>query len=110
MLDRQPYCLKANLILGEIWTSSGREEGQVYLRRAEALDPESRMASQLFGDASPIPARQVPIAPLAYRPVVAGEERPGWMTGVEAVSAEGPPLSDREATLVDIAAGLEAQI
>ncbi|MFQ6100111.1 MAG: tetratricopeptide repeat protein [Anaerolineae bacterium] len=103
ILDELPYCLKANLILGAIWTSGGREEGQVYLRRAEALDPENRMAQEFFGTASPLPARQVQIAPLEYKPPTE-EERPAWM------AEEGVPLTTEEAALVDITAGLEAQI
>nr|HID14568.1 tetratricopeptide repeat protein [Anaerolineae bacterium] len=109
VLDELPYCLKANLILGEIWTSSGREEGQVYLRRAEALDPENQMAQGLFGASSPLPARQVWIVPLEYEPPPK-EERPAWMAEVEAIPAEEPPLTEREAALVDITAALEAQI
>jgi tetratricopeptide (TPR) repeat protein len=109
ILDKLPYCLKANLILGEIWISSGREEGQTYLRRAEALDPMNAMAQEFFGDASPLQPGQAMIAPLKYR-LPTGEERPAWMAGVEVVSAEGPPLTEREAALVDIAAALEAQI
>jgi len=106
VLDELPYCLKANLILGEIWTSSGREEGQMYMRRAEALDPENRMALELFGSTSPLPAREVRITPLEYRPPTE-EERPAWIAEVEALK---PPLTEREAALVDIAAALEAQI
>jgi len=109
VLDRQSYCLKANLILGDIWTSSGREEGQTYLRRAEALDPENRMAQAFFGVASPLLAREVQVAPLEYGPAAA-EGRPVWMEDAGAVSLGGPPLTEREATLIDIAAGLEAQI
>ncbi len=109
VLDMLPYCLKVNLILGEIWNSSGREEGQMYLRRAEALDPENKVAQELFGDASPLPAREVRIVPLEYQPPIK-EELPAWMAEVEAVSAEGPPLTEREAALVDVAAALEAQI
>jgi tetratricopeptide (TPR) repeat protein len=108
-LDKLPYCLKANLLLGEIWVTSGREEGQTYLRRAEVLDPQNAMAQALFGNASPLPAQDVRIAPLEYKPVAA-EERPAWMAGVEAASIEGPPLTEGEAKLVDIAAALEAQI
>lgn len=107
LLDKLPYCLKANLILGEIWASSGREEGQVHLRRAEALDPENRVAQDLLRAASPLQPQEVEILP--FRPA-AGEERPEWMSEVEAVSAEGVPLTDREAALVDITAALEAQI
>jgi tetratricopeptide (TPR) repeat protein len=109
ILDKLLYCLKANLILGEIWVNSGREEGQTCLRRAEALDPGNKVAQALFGDASPLPAQAVQVAPLEYRPPTV-EERPAWMSGVELVSTGGPPLTDREAALVDIAAALEAQI
>jgi len=105
VLDELPYCLKANLILGEIWNSSGREEAQIYLQRAEALDPENRMAQELFADASPLPPKEVRILPLVYRPPTEAE-RPAWMVGIET----GVPLSAREAALVDIAAALEAQI
>jgi tetratricopeptide (TPR) repeat protein len=109
ILDKLPYCLKANLLLGEIWVNSGREEGQAYLRRAEALDPQNAMAQTLFGDASPLRAQDVRIAPLEYIPS-AGEERPAWMVEAEAATFEGPPLTEGEAALVDIAAALEAQI
>jgi len=81
----------------------------MYLRRAEALDPENKVAQELFGDASPLPAREVRIVPLEYQPPIK-EELPAWMAEVEAVSAEGPPLTEREAALVDVAAALEAQI
>lgn len=109
ILDKLPYCLKANLLLGEIWVNSGREEGQTYLRRAEALDPQNAMAQALFGDASPLQAQDVRMTPLEYMPSVK-EERPAWMVEVEAASVEGPPLTEGEAALVDIAAALEAQI
>jgi tetratricopeptide (TPR) repeat protein len=108
VLDELPYCLKANLILGNIWISSGREEGQAYLRRAQALDPENRMAQDLFGDESPLSAQEIQITPLTYKPVTE-QERPEWMAEVESVSAP-PPLTDKEAALVDITAALEAQI
>jgi tetratricopeptide (TPR) repeat protein len=110
ILDKLPYCLKANLLLGEIWVNSGREEGQMYLRRAEALDPQNGMAQALFGEASPLPTHDVRIAPYDERKPVTEEERPAWMAEVEAASVEGPPLTEGEAALVDIAAALEAQI
>jgi len=109
VLDILPYCLKANLILGEIWTSSGREEGQTYLQRAEAVDPENRIAQELFEAASPLPAQDARIVPLEYKPPTR-EERPAWMAKIETVSGEGPPLAKGEAALVDDTAALQAQI
>jgi tetratricopeptide (TPR) repeat protein len=109
VLDTLPYCLKANLILGEIWTSSGREEGQVYLRRAEALDPENLTAQEFLGTTSPLPAREVQIVPLEYTPSTE-KERPSWMAGIEAGFVEGPALAEREAAPFDITTAKEAQI
>ena len=109
ILDSLPHCLKANLILGEIWVSSGREEAQMYLRRAEALDPEGLVAQQLFGSASPLRSREVTLTLLDYRPPTE-EERPSWMEGMEAVATEGPLLTDQDAMLIDVSAGLKAQI
>jgi len=109
VLDKFPYSLKANLILGEIWTRGGREEGQAYLRRAEAVDPENQMAQKLFGAASPLPARDVTIVPLEYG-APTGEERPAWMADIEPVSPAGLPPAGREAEALGMAAGWEAQI
>jgi tetratricopeptide (TPR) repeat protein len=109
ILDELPYCLKANLILGEIWTSSGRGEGQTYLRRAEALDPENKMAQDLFGATSPLPAREAQIASLEYG-LATEKELPVWAAEVEGAPAEAPLLTDAEAALVDITTALEAQI
>jgi tetratricopeptide (TPR) repeat protein len=109
VLDVLPYCLKANLILGEIWTSSGQEEGEAYLRRAETLDPENRRAQQLFGATSPLVLRQVYIAPLEYGPRTE-EGQPAWMADREAAPEEEPLLYEEEAPLADITAALEAQI
>jgi len=99
ILNVQPYNLKANLILGEIWESSGREaEAQPYLERASALDPEYEMADALFGSASPIPADVAKITPLAYDAEVA-EERPGWMETLEErrpIEAEEPMTAEIE--------------
>jgi hypothetical protein len=69
VLDKMPYCLDANLILGEIWMSGGREEdAEVPLKRAMALDPEGVRAAMLFGRSSLIPAKPVHVPALrVYR-------------------------------------------
>ena len=88
ILEEQPYNLKANLILGEIWTDSGREEGERYLDRAEAVDPENQVAQELFGTTSPLPPEDPQVAPLDYEAVK--EEAPAWMAEVEELElAEG---------------------
>lgn len=44
-----PYSLKPNLILGALWSENAVPEGQQYLSRAYALDPEQRIARDLIG-------------------------------------------------------------
>lgn len=45
-----PYALKANLILGALWTENAVPEGKEFLRRAHQLDPEHRIARDLLGE------------------------------------------------------------
>jgi tetratricopeptide (TPR) repeat protein len=60
LLEALPYCLKANLILGEIWLRGGNEEaGQEKLDVARALDPENLIAQELMGRNSPLPTEEV---------------------------------------------------
>jgi tetratricopeptide (TPR) repeat protein len=60
ILEALPNCLKANLILGEIWLRDGREEaGQAKLKITGALDPEHTVAQQMMGRASPLPPQEV---------------------------------------------------
>ncbi|MDL1896646.1 tetratricopeptide repeat protein [Anaerolineae bacterium CFX7] len=49
IMQDAPYALKPNLILGTLWTDNSVAEGQVYLERAQALDPEYRVARDLIG-------------------------------------------------------------
>lgn len=99
ILDQQPYNLKANLILGEVWSDSGREEGEFYLARAEEIDPENRVAQELLGAASPLPSEDPQITPAEYEPTVL-EERPARITEAE----ETPLLEPDElmATTIEI--------
>ncbi len=57
LLAASPYCLKADLILGDIWLQAGKEEAaEVHFGKALALDPEGSMAAALFGAAGrPVP-------------------------------------------------------
>ena len=99
VLDELPYCLKANLILGEIWTRSGREEAQVHLRRAEAVDPENARAVEILGDASPLSPREVRLPYLEYGVPEVPVARPGV----------GVPVSEERA-LVDLERAAEIRI
>ena len=99
VLDRLPYCLDANLILGEIWMNSGREEdADVHLKRAQALDPLAMRANMLFGKSSPVPAKPIEVAKLEYAPPIpaptAEDQIPDWLTGVGAQAEPGVAASE----------------
>jgi hypothetical protein len=95
ILEKLPYCLKANLILGEIWTSSGRErEGDVHLDRARLIDPENETAQEVFGARSPLRPAAAKIERMDYiAPPVPEEQEPDWLqTLIEEGAA--PPVAD----------------
>ncbi len=98
LLDALPNCLKANLILGDIWLRGGNEESaRQRLDLARSLDPENRVAQELMGADSPLPAEQVLIPELDAMPepfdFAAGEE-PG--PGIEAVETIAAGALDAE--------------
>jgi tetratricopeptide (TPR) repeat protein len=100
VLERLPYCLKANLLLGEIYTRTGRAEARECLQRAQALDPTNEVAAALLEEASPLAPRTVRLPRLDYRPP---EERPAWMPSAI-------PTAVEESSLLDISSALETQI
>jgi tetratricopeptide (TPR) repeat protein len=52
LLAASPYCLKADLILGDIWLRAGKSEAaEVHFGKSLALDPGGSMAAALFGAA-----------------------------------------------------------
>jgi tetratricopeptide (TPR) repeat protein len=116
LIQNLPNCLKANLILGEIWIHGGHEEaGGEKLEVATALDPENRVAQELFGKDSPLPPEEVWLPELdAFAPepgaaerglAVAGRESgaeiPAWLQemGFGPHQVEGEPLSFGDADL-----------
>jgi tetratricopeptide (TPR) repeat protein len=117
LLDDARHCLKANLLLGALWIDSGQDEGQTYLDRAQEIDLENTLANEMFGAASPLKPREVRIERLTYKPdALDVDQQAKWFQRLEAASvsvspaAMQPEMTESEARLVDITAGLEAQI
>ncbi|HHH41207.1 MAG TPA: tetratricopeptide repeat protein, partial [Chloroflexi bacterium] len=110
LLERLPNCLKAHLLLGDLWSFDGRgDEGAKHLRLAEAFDPEHRVAQELLGDLSPLPVQEVTIERLVYTPPVEAlptEEAPEWMVGLPTEEA-APAVSD---WLQEVAAAAEVEV
>lgn len=98
LLEKLPYSLKANLLLGRILLEHGREEeARAPLGRAQALDPNSLTAWKLFGGDSPLPLEDVEIPKLGEAP----EESPPLAEEEEEMEREvspevGPPPKERE--------------
>ncbi|NIV38121.1 MAG: tetratricopeptide repeat protein, partial [Anaerolineae bacterium] len=103
LLDALPNCLKANLILGEIWLRGGNEDSaEERLSVARALDPENLVAQELMGSDSPLPLEDVFIPELDAIPDefdLAPPSVPGAGVVVaaeaaEVVAAEAPDEED----------------
>jgi tetratricopeptide (TPR) repeat protein len=87
ILESLPNCLKANLILGEIWTRGGNEEaGEDKLSVARALDPENLVAQEMMGRDSPLPVEEVLLPELEAEPGTLAPVVPG-MLGAAAPAA-----------------------
>jgi hypothetical protein len=101
VLDDQFYNLKANLVLGEIWCSSGRtDEGDRHLERAEALDPENKMAQELFGSASPRPPNDPQIVPLDYEKALQ-DQTMDWTVALEEAVPADESLEEEQEQIVE---------
>jgi len=58
LLTRLPNCLKAGLILGQVWLGTDRDAfARTLLGHAQTLDPDNAVAQDLFGEQSPLPPR-----------------------------------------------------
>ena len=93
VIAQLPYCLKANLVLGDVWQSNGQnEEGVASLKRAQAVDPDNVRAAHLFGPTSLLPYRTTTVSRMdqpSYgdmltdaSPRVEAEEVPDWLKGL----------------------------
>jgi tetratricopeptide (TPR) repeat protein len=81
LLSTAPYCLKANLILGQLWLGSKREDdARLCFERAQALDPENRWAQIVLGRYSSLPLR---LAYLDWDDNTVGETEPDYLKNVD---------------------------
>ncbi len=117
ILSTYPYCLKANLLLGYLWTKAAQDEARRYLKRAKEMDPEGQMAEALFGEDAPLPVEEVEIERLTYEPQKLDVDREAaWYKQLEAssvtigVSEALPEMSQTEMKLVNVTADLESQL
>ncbi|MDW8065636.1 MAG: tetratricopeptide repeat protein [Anaerolineae bacterium] len=108
LLQELPYCLKANLILGEFWMAGGREaDARELFRRAAAVDPELALAPDLLGVTASIQSVSVRIERLIYvpptpayaRPPVEEGEIPEWLKALGLPLGEATSLTETEAAL-----------
>ncbi|MCU0519438.1 MAG: tetratricopeptide repeat protein [Anaerolineae bacterium] len=117
ILDKMPYNCKANLLLGSLWAGGGQEEGWIYLRRAQEVDPANDRASALFGTESLLEPVEVTVDRLTFDPdAIDVDQGSAWFKRLKSASistgiSEAPPeMTGAEMRLVEITAGLEAQI
>ena len=90
ILEKLPYCLTASLILGEIYLNSGlADEGEMLLRRAQAIDPDNLRANALLGHTSPLAEQKTTVERLergpqipSVSPEAAVDEVPEWLAAI----------------------------
>ncbi len=113
IVAKLPYCLNANLILGELWRVNGADgESDEPLLRAQQVDPDNAQAVRLLGTKSPLPLQTTMIShwePPSYTQLLEAEavsaeteEMPDWLRGLATLkepslieppeSATNPPL------------------
>lgn len=94
VLAEAPYCLKANLILGALLAENGVVESEQFMRRAQQLDPENRVAAELIGGrfAHSPPAR---LPPLGTERTLPSPTEPEWLATIETI-APSTELSGQE--------------
>lgn len=106
LLQELPYCLKANLILGEFWMASGREaDARELFRRAAAVDPEFTLALDLLGPTASVRPTAVVMERLMYvpptpayaQPPVEEGEIPEWLQALGLPLGEAVPSSEAPA-------------
>ena len=117
ILDDQPDCLNAHVILSAIWAQAGNSDLEALHHRAiEPLDPDYRQTYEWLGDASPLQPRDVPALPNAPTQPSAGVEasaakpaeqeppaedgdrdRSAWVDDLIASSGPVTPLPPQEA-------------
>jgi tetratricopeptide (TPR) repeat protein len=91
LLEALPFCLKANLILGEFYARSGDlTMADRYLATANQLDPENELASHLFGSTSYLRPRRVSITRLDEEAAgMAVEALPEWLEDLSLFTMPG---------------------
>lgn len=109
ILEQLPYCLKANLILGTAWKEAGLPDSDVYLQRAQALDPTNRIATQVLGSHSPLPVLEPTVPRYIETPIEAVPPSPefaptqlGTPSAEPAVSAEASWLESLETPTTEL--------
>lgn len=115
ILDAQPDCLNANVILYALWSHMGSTSmSAVYLRAVTRLDPDFRETAAWLGDRSPIPVQDVPASiDLARRQAFGGAEdderdRSEWVDLLISSDAPQTPIDTTPPDLVAAQAAASA--
>jgi len=103
LLAELPNCLKANLVLGQVWLGTERdEEARALLRRAQALDPDNAVAQSLFGHRSPLPPR---IARLPAHEAKAGPSELSYARGDDDIGIENRAIEAETSPAAGLGSG-----
>ncbi len=107
ILDAQPDCLNAHVILAAVWAQIGNMDiADVHHLAVEHYDPDYRATSEWLGDASPFFVRDAPASPAStpqdeVSPPAAADidselDRSAWVD--ELIAAAGPVAPDAQSS------------
>lgn len=104
VLDVLPHCLKANLILGYLWSSINPGEARAKFELAQALDPLNRKAWELFGRDSPLQPRRIKVPKLELIITPVERKIPAW------TEEESPLLLEKPEEIEELLVGPEVEM
>jgi tetratricopeptide (TPR) repeat protein len=103
ILDQEPDCLNAHVILAALWTQIGNTPlAELHTRAVDRLDPDHRETQAWLADRSPFTVREVPpfIQPESQQELEAADEegdgerdRSAWVDDLIAASSPVTPVS-----------------
>ena len=101
ILDEQPDCLDAHVILLQLWRHmAAPQQEQFHVQAIERIDPDHRLTAELLGDQTPLAVQDVPATrATANDPVITTQEdeqsREDWVDRLVAAASSAPAPLDK---------------
>ncbi len=101
ILDEQPDCLDAHVILLQLWRHmAAPQQEQFHVQAIERIDPDHRLTAELLGEQTPLAVQDVPATRATGNdPVISAQEdeqsREDWVDRLVAAASSAPAPLDK---------------